>query len=176
MTPPVPQLNPVPRAVHDPERLTWVEVRNDCPTVGRLASREWSVPFGSPIDQRILTRRHRLLGFGPGAVFAYLRRIETTTLGIAGRLDILQVAPARDRITVPGVTPGAAPLLRAATWDLACPVLASFSALEALGFPLHDIEPDYWRRLSATLAEGRSPPPYDRMRHLAWMAQRAVQP
>ncbi|MET3780790.1 hypothetical protein ABIC32_001435 [Brevundimonas sp. 1080] len=175
MTTPVPPLKTAPRAVHDPERLTWVEVRDHHTTIGRLVSQEWSVPFGAPIDQRILTRRHRLLGFGPGAVFAYLRRVETTSVSVAGRLDILQVAPARDRIAVPGVIPGAAPLLRAATWNLARSVLARFSALEALGFPLHDIEPDYWRRLSAALVEGRSPPPYDRMRHIAWLAQRAAQ-
>jgi len=174
VTTPVPPLKLVRPAIHDPDRLTWVEVRDDQPATGRLASREWSVPFGAPIDQRLLTRRHRLLGFGPGAVFAYLRRVETTTVGAAGRLDILQVARARDRIAVPGVTPGAAPLLRAATWDLARPVLAAFSALEALGYALHDIEPDYWRRLSMALADGRAPPPYDRMRHAAWLAQRAA--
>lgn len=174
MTAPVSPLKLVPPAIHDPERLTWVEVRHDRPITGRLASREWSLGFGSPVDQRILTHRHHLLGFGPGAVFAYLRRIETTTFGVAGRLDILQVAPARDRIAVPGVTPGAASLLRAATWGLARPMLAHFSTLESLGFSLHVIEPDYWRRLSAALVEGRPPPPYDRMRHLAWLAQRAA--
>lgn len=163
-------------AVYDPERLTWVEVRDDPPLRDRLVSREWSVPFGMPLDQRILNRRHRLLGFGPGAVFAYVRRIETPATGVTGRLDILQVAPAGDRIAVRGVTPGAALLFRAPAWSLARRVLMTFGAFEAAGYPLHDVEPDYWRRLAVCLAEGRSPPPYGPLRQAAWLAQRAARP
>jgi hypothetical protein len=171
-----PRLRLVAPAVQDPERLTWVEVRTDRLKLDLRIRRASSVPFGLPLDQRVIGRRHRLLGFGSGAVFADLRRIEAAASAALGRLDILQVAPARDRVAAPGVTPGAARLHRAPVWSLTCNVFATFDALEAAGYPLRDIEPDYWRRLAAGLAEGRSARPYDATRHAAWLARRAARP
>ena len=156
---------PAPSADH----LTWVELVFD---PGR---RERWIRFGQAVDQRIVSRRNRFVGFRPGAVFAFVRWASNAHGTVVSRLDILQAAdPRRDRIAIPGVVPGAVSLLRLNGWPRVRRALEQIDAVEAAGFAADQVAPDYWRHVHARLAVSLAPLPYTAERHRAFRLRQQV--
>ncbi len=55
---------------------------------------EYWVRFGNPVQERIIDRRRRVLGFRPGSLFAFVRWTANDYGTVASHLDILRaVAP-----------------------------------------------------------------------------------
>lgn len=153
------------------DQLTWVELVFD---PGR--TERW-IRFGQAVDLRILSRRNRFVAFRPGVVFAYVRWSANAYGTIVSRLDILQAAdPTRDRIAIPGVVPGAVSLLRLSGWPRVRRALDLIDAVEAGGFELGEVAPDYWRHVHARLAVSLPPLAYTADRHRAFRLRQQVAP
>lgn len=142
--------------------LTWVEL------VDHEARAERWIRFGAVVAERTVTRRNRFVAFAPGAVFAYVRWGADGRGTVAARLDILQAVPrGAPRIAVPGVTPGAAALLRLGGWGRVSQALAAIDAVEASGVALEAVAPEFWRQTHERIAAGQAPRPYTAARHRA---------
>ena len=82
--------------------LTWIEKRVE----------RW-IRFGRTVEDRIIDRRRRMVGFAPGSIFAFVRWASNDYGTIVSRIDILRaVAPGEPCSTVPYVQPGGEILLR----------------------------------------------------------------
>lgn len=153
------------------DALTWVELAFD---KGR--TERW-IRFGAAVDQRVVTRQNRFVGFRPGSVFAYVRWAADDRGTVVSRLDILAAAhPSQARTSVPGVTPGGISLLRLSGWPRVKTTLAAIDAIEALGISPETVAPDHWRHLHNRLLVGERPQTYTPTRHAAWLLRRTVQP
>ena len=86
--------------------LTWLE--------GRI---EHWIRFGRIAEEHIIDRRHRVVGFPPSSIFAFVRWAANDFGTIISRIDILR-ATAQDEsyTTVPFVRPGGEILLRIHGW------------------------------------------------------------
>lgn len=154
-----------------PEPLTWVELVFD---PGR--TERW-IRFGQAVDQRIVSRRNRFVAFRPGAIFAFVRWASDEHGTVISRLDILEATdPARDRIAIPGVVPGAVSLLRLSGWPRVRRALEVIDAVEAGGFQAVDVAPDYWRHVHARLTVSLPPLAYTLDRHRAFHLRQQVSP
>jgi hypothetical protein len=128
------------------------------------------IRFGSPLNERTLDRRRRIVSFEAGAVFAFMRWASNGHGTLVSRIDILRACHAGAACsTVPGVKPGAEILLRSFGWDKVQRVLRAIDAVEALGFAPQEICPDHWRHVHNRLAAGLPARPYTRERHRAWL-------
>jgi hypothetical protein len=133
------------------------------------------VRFGRVVEERILDRRRRILGFDPGAVFALVRWQAGEHGTAVSRIDILRAVGAGDGFTtVPFVAPGAEVLLHIQGWPKVERVLLAIDAVEALGIAPEDAAPDHWRHVNNRLAAGLPPRLYDRARHQAWLQRRSL--
>src|SRR3546814_2403497 len=75
------------------------------------------IRFGRPVEDQILDRRRRRLGFAPDSIFAFVRWASNDYGTVVSRIDILRaVLPGEPYQTVPGVDPGGDILLRASGW------------------------------------------------------------
>lgn len=165
-----PRLLPAPAPVREAD-LTWVELVFD---KGRIE--RW-IRFGVAVDQRIVTRQNRFVGFHPGSVFAFVRWAADARGTVVSRLDILAAPhPAQARTSVPGVTPGGVSLLRLTGWPRVKATLEAIDAIEALGIAPEAVAPDHWRHLHNRLLVGERPQTYTPSRHAAWVLRRAVEP
>jgi hypothetical protein len=151
------------------ERLTWVELV----WVEKRIER-W-IRFGRIADERILDRRRRLVGFAPGALFAFVRWAANDRGTVVSRIDILVATePGHACSTVPGVTPGGDPLLRISGWPRVAQVLRCIDGVEALGVDAEAAAPEHWRHVHNRLSAGQAPRPYTRERHRAWVLRREL--
>lgn len=138
--------------------LTWIEKKLE----------HW-IRFGRVAQDRILTRRTRVVGFRPGAVFAFVRWASNDVGTVVSRLDILRaVRRGEGCSTVPGVAPGGELLVRQSGWANVKRALETIDAVEALGLDPAAAAPDYWRHVHSRLVARQAPRAYSLARHRAW--------
>jgi hypothetical protein len=144
--------------------LTWLEKRIE----------HW-IRFGRIAEDRVLTRRTRIVSFAPGAVFAFVRWASNDFGTIISRIDILRaVAPGEPYSTLPFVRPGGEILLRMVGWPNVSRVLSAIDQVDAVGVDPIDAAPDHWRHVHNRLTAGEEPRPYTSARHNAWLMRRSV--
>ena len=86
--------------------LTWVEGRT-----------EYWIRFGHEAGTQILDRNRRVVSFGPGSVFAFVRWAANDYGTINSRIDIVRaVEPGEAYQTLPFVRPGGEILLKIEGW------------------------------------------------------------
>lgn len=125
-----------------------------------------SILHGSP-----LCRDPRGALFAPGQVF--IQRAILGPPGTRGRFTVTvarAAAPGRRVVRLPGVTPGAELLLRAATKDACWRAVAAFRRLAKEGIDPAGASPAWFRDLHVRLAARMEPRPYTRARHAAHLA------
>jgi hypothetical protein len=146
--------------------LTWLE--------GRI---EYWIRFGHFAEEHILDRRHRVVGFAPGNIFAFVRWAANDFGTVISRIDILRAtAQGEAYSTVPFVRPGGEILLRIHGWPKVERVLQMIDSVEALCVDPADAAPDYWCHVHNRLTAAEEPHPYDRSRHTAWLLRRRLTP
>ena len=117
--------------------LTWYEKRIE----------NW-IRFGDYVEEKILDRRRRTLGFRSGSVFAFVRWAPTTSEPSVSRIDIVRAVAAREPFqTLPFVRPGGEILLRIDGWPKVERVLQAIDAVEAIG-----VEPATSRRIIGAMS------------------------
>lgn len=133
------------------------------------------VRFGRPIEDHILDRRRRRLGFAPDSVFAFVRWASNDFGTVVSRIDIVRAVRSGEPYqTVPGIDPGADSLLRVSGWPKVQQVFEAIDAVDALGIDPADVAPDHWRHVHNRLAARETPRPYTLARHDAWLARRGT--
>ena len=143
--------------------LTWLEKRIE----------HW-IRFGRIAEERVLTRRTRIVSFAPGSVFAFVRWASNDFGTIISRVDILRtVTPGEPYSTLPFVRPGGEILLRIVGWPNVSRVLHAIDQVEAVGVDPADAAPDHWRHVHNRLVAGEQPRPYTSSRHNAWLMRRS---
>ena len=106
--------------------LTWIEKKLE----------HW-IRFGRVAQDRILTRRTRVVGFRPGAVFAFVRWAANDFGTVVSRIDVVRAVAANEPYTtLPFVRPGGDILLKIEGWPKVQQVLAAIDAVEAAGHPV----------------------------------------
>ena len=134
------------------------------------------IRFGTPVSERTLDRRQRIVSFEPGSIFAFIRWASNDYGTLVSRIDILRACKSGEAYSsIPGVRPGAEILLRTVGWETVQRVLRAVDAVEALGFAPQDICPDHWRHVHNRLAAGLPARPYSRERHQAWLLRARVE-
>jgi hypothetical protein len=143
--------------------LTWLEKRIE----------HW-IRFGRIAEERVLTRRTRIVSFAPGSVFAFVRWTSNDFGTIISRIDILRaVAPGEPYSTLPFVRPGGEILLRIVGWPNVSRVLHAIDRVDAIGVDPADAAPDHWRHVHNRLIAGEEPRPYTSARHSACLSRRS---
>ncbi len=144
--------------------LTWIENQV-----------EFWIRFGKDVEDKILDRRRRVLGFAPGSIFAFVRWASNGYGTVLSRIDILRaVYPGEPYATVPVVEHGGEILLRISGWPKVERVLQAIDAVEAIGIDAADTSPDHWRHVHNRLAGGETPRPYTRSHHKAWRFRQRI--
>ncbi|WP_168075227.1 DUF2840 domain-containing protein [Caulobacter sp. SSI4214] len=133
------------------------------------------IRFGRASGERLIDRRRRIVGFAPGAVFAFVRWRSGDYGTVESRISVLRaVAPGAAFTTAPFVAPGGELLLDIAGWAKVQIVLGAIDGVEALGVQAADAAPDYWRHVHARVLAGLAPRAYSRARHRAWLLRRRL--
>ncbi len=146
--------------------LTWLEKKIE----------HW-IRFGRVHQERIITRRTRVLSFRPGSLFAFVRWASNDFGTILSRIDVVRaVGPGESYATLPFVRPGGDILLKIEGWPKVEQVLKAIDAVEATGVDPCDAAPDHWRHVHNRIAAGQPPRSYTIERHHAWLQRREVQP
>ena len=110
--------------------LTWVEGRT-----------EYWIRFGHEAGTQLLDRNRRIVSFGPGAVFAFVRWAANDHGTIISRLDILRaVAPGESYQTLPFARPGGEILLKIEGWPKVEDVLRHIDAIERVGIVAETVD------------------------------------
>ena len=144
--------------------LIWIEQRTE----------HW-IRFGRQAHDRIVDRRRRIVGFAPGAVFAFVRWAANDYGTVSSRIDIVRaVRPGAAHTTLPSVRPGGDILLSVSGWPKVEQVLRAIDAVEAAGIDPCDVAPDHWRHLHNRIAAGLAPRGYTPARHRAWLLRREI--
>jgi len=145
--------------------LTWIEKKLE----------HW-IRFGRIAQDRILTRRTRVVGFRPGAIFAVVRWTANDYGTITSRIDVVRaVSPGEPYTTLPFVRPGGDILLHIESWPKVSQVLAAIDAVEAVGVDPCDAAADHWRHVHTRIAAGHQPRPYTMERHRAWLRRKEIE-
>lgn len=145
--------------------LSWIEKKLE----------HW-IRFGRVAQDRIVTRRTRVVSFRPGAIFAFVRWASNDYGTIVSRIDVVQaVAPGEPYATLPFVRPGGDILLHIDGWPKVQQVLAAIDAVEAAGVDPCDAAPDHWRHIHNRIAVGHQPRAYTIERHTAWLRRREIE-
>ena len=161
---------PVPAATASRPRLTEVEL-----TWIEKKLEHW-IRFGRIAQDRILTRKTRVVGFRPGAIFAFVRWTANDYGTIVSRIDVVRaVAPDEPYTTLPFVRPGGDILLHIEGWPKVQQVLAAIDAVEAAGVDPCDGAADHWRHVHNRIAAGHQSRPYTMERHRAWLKRREIE-
>ena len=107
--------------------LTWYEKRIE----------NW-IRFGDYVEEKILDRRRRTLGFRSGTVFAFVRWSANDFGTVSSRIDIVRAVAARESYqTLSFVRPGGEILLHIDSWPKVERVLQAIDAVEAIGVENH---------------------------------------
>jgi hypothetical protein len=134
------------------------------------------IRFGEITAEQIVDRRRRVVGFRPGATFAFIRWRSNDHGTIISRIDIVTpVAPGARFATLPGVHPGGEILLHLSGWPKVEAVLHAIDGVEAIGVDPVDAAPDHWRHLHNRLVVGMPARPYAPARHRAWLQRKELQ-
>ena len=142
--------------------LTWIEKRIE----------RW-IRFGKFVEDQILDRRRRMVGFAPGSMFAFVRWASNDYGTIVSRIDILRAfVPGEPYSTVPFVKPGGEILLRLTGWPKVEQALRQIDAVEQLDIKPEETSPDHWRHVHNRLTAGENPRSYTRRMHTAWTLRR----
>ena len=145
--------------------LTWIEKKLE----------HW-IRFGRIAEDRVLTRRTRVVGFRPGAVFAFVRWASNDFGTIVSRIDVVRAVAANEPYTtLPFVRPGGDILLKIEGWSKVSQVLAAIDAVEAAGVDPCDAAPDHWRHVHQRITAGHQPRLYTAERHTAWLKRREIE-
>ena len=145
--------------------LTWIEKKLE----------HW-IRFGRIAEDRILTRRTRVVGFRPGAVFAFVRWAANDYGTIVSRIDVVRAVASREPYsTLPFVRPGGDILLKMEGWPKVQQALAAIDAVESAGVDPCDAAADHWRHVHNRVAAGHQPRPYTMERHRAWLKRREIE-
>jgi len=145
--------------------LTWIEKEFE----------HW-IRFGRIAQDRIITRKTRVVAFQPGAIFAFVRWMANDYGTISSRIDVLRaVAPGEAYTTLPFVRPGGEILLHIEGWPKVNEVLSAIDSAEAAGVDPCEAAPDHWRHVHNRIAAGQSPRPYTMERHHAWLKRREIE-
>jgi hypothetical protein len=146
--------------------VTWIEKKIE----------HW-IRFGRVAQDRIVTRRTRVMGFRPGTIFAFIRWVANDFGTIVSRIDVVRaVMPGEPYTTLPFVRPGGEILLHIEGWPKVEQVLRAIDAVEAIGIDPCDAAPDHWQHVHNRIAAGHQPRDYTIERHQAWLLRREVQP
>ena len=145
--------------------LTWIEKK----------LQHW-IRFGRIAQDRILTRRTRIVSFRPGAIFAFIRWTANDYGTIISRIDVVRaVAPGEPYTTLPFVRPGGEILLHIEGWPKVQQVLAAIDTVEAAGVDPCNAAPDHGRHVQNRIASGHQPRAYTMERHRAWLRRREIE-
>ena len=135
------------------------------------------IRFGRPVEDQILDRRRRRLGFAPDSIFAFVRWASNEYGTIRSALAIARAVAAGDTYsTLPQVDPGAEILLSVRGWPKVRQVLGLIDAIEAGGTDPCDVAPDHWRHMDNRLAAGMQARAYHPDRHRVWLRYRNLRP
>jgi hypothetical protein len=142
--------------------LTWIEERIE----------RW-IRFGKIVENRVVDRRRRIVGFAPDSIFAFVRWASNEYGTIVSRIDILRtVATDEPYSTVPFVQPGGEILLRLAGWSKVERVLRQIDAVEQLDIKPEEAAPEHWRHVHNRLTAGDQPRSYTRPMQAAWILRK----
>ncbi|MGD9812459.1 MAG: DUF2840 domain-containing protein [Sphingobium sp.] len=145
--------------------LTWIEKKLE----------HW-IRFGRLAEDRILTRRTRVVGFRPGAIFAFVRWASNDFGTVLSRIDVVRAVAANEPYTtLPFVRPGGDILLKMEGWPNVAKVLTAIDAVEAAGVDPCEAAPDHWRHVQDRIATGQQPRLYTPERHGAWLKRREIE-
>jgi hypothetical protein len=134
------------------------------------------IRFGRVAQERIVTRRTRVMGFRPGAILAFVRWASNDFGTISSRIDVVRaVGDDEAYTTLPFVRPGGDILLHTEGWPKVSQVLAAIDAVELAGVDPCDAAPDHWRHVHNRIAAGHQPRPYTLERHRAWLKRREIE-
>jgi hypothetical protein len=146
--------------------LTWIEKQIE----------NW-IRFGRVVEDTILDRRRRIVGFAPNSLFAFVRWASNDYGTVRSNIDIVRpIAPGEAYTTLPFVRPGGDILLHIDGWPKVEQVLQAIDAVEAIGIDAADAAPNHWRHVHNRLIAGHQPRPYTRDRHEAWLRRRSITP
>ena len=133
------------------------------------------IRFGRIVERPVIDRERRVVSFGAGSIFAFVRWTGNNYGTTVSRIDILRaVAPGQPYVTVPDVRPGGESLLRVSGWPKVEKVLQAIDAIEALGIDPADAAPDHWQHIHNRLSVAEQPRPYNQTRHQAWLRRRGL--
>ena len=145
--------------------LTWIEKKFE----------HW-IRFGRIAQDRIVTRKTRVVAFRPGAIFAFVRWMANDYGTISSRINVLRaVAPGEAYTTLPFVWPGGEVLLHIEGWPKVNEVLSAIDSVEAAGVDPCEAVPDHWRHVHNRLAAGMQARSYSPARHRDWLRRRKLQ-
>jgi len=135
------------------------------------------IRFGHTVEDTILDRRRRVVGFAPNSLFAFARWSSNDYGTVSSNIDIVRaIAPGEAHTTLPFVRPGGDILLHIHGWPKVEKVLQAIDAVEAIGIDPADVAPDHWRHVHNRLTVNQQPRPYSRERHEAWLHRRSIAP
>jgi len=158
----------VPTALRRPlteVELTWIEKKME----------HW-IRFGRVAEDRIVTRRTRVVSFRPGAIFAFVRWLANDFGTINSRIDVVRaVGTGEAYTTLPFVRPGGDILLHIEGWPKVEQVLQAIDAVEAAGVDPCEAAPDHWRHVHNRIAAGQPSRPYTMERHRAWLRRSEIE-
>ena len=144
--------------------LTWIEKQIE----------NW-IRFGRVVEDKILDRRRRVVGFAPNSLFAFVRWASNDYGTISSHIDIVRaLTPGEAYTTLPFVRPGGDILLHIHGWPKVERVLQAIDAVEGLGIDPADAALDHWRHVHNRLTAGHQPRTYTRERHNAWLTRRRI--
>lgn len=132
------------------------------------------IRFGRWSDERIVSRRRRVVSFAPGEVFALVRWQGGDFGTVQSRIDVLRAVGTGEAFTtVPFVAPGGELLAHLSGWPKVEKALQAIDAVEAAGVEPRDACPDHWRHVANRIEAGLRPRRYTERRHRAWLRRRA---
>lgn len=132
--------------------------------------------FGTPQEVVSLQQERALALFSPGAVFCLVRQSPSASGKLEWSLVVARAGGPGARLRpLPGVAPGADPLLAVNGRRRVRRVLGLIKALEKEGFSPPEISSAYWRRVGHRLIAEADFAPYSTAQHAAHLKIEALQ-